>query len=58
MQEVNFGIIGSGTVGGGVLKAIQRNGPLMSSRLGVRLTLLKVAVKNKAKTRPSPFLPH
>lgn len=54
MQEVNFGIIGSGTVGGGVLKAVQRNGPLMSSRLGVQLKLLKVAVKNKAKTRPVP----
>src|ERR1043166_2073800 len=37
MQQVNLGIVGGGTVGGGVFQAIQRNGALISSRLGVRL---------------------
>ena len=37
MQQVNLGIIGGGTVGGGVFQAIQRNGALISSRLGARL---------------------
>ncbi|MDA1274357.1 MAG: homoserine dehydrogenase [Verrucomicrobia bacterium] len=54
MQEVNLGIIGSGTVGGGVLKAIQKNGALMCSRLGIRLKVLKVAVKNMKKVRAVP----
>ena len=36
MQTVNIGLIGGGTVGGGVYKALRRNGALMASRLGVR----------------------
>lgn len=51
MQQVNLGIIGGGTVGGGVFKAIQRNGHLMSSRLGVRLHIAKVAVRDVKKAR-------
>lgn len=46
-----MGIIGGGTVGGGVFQAIQRNGPLMGSRLGVRLRVLRVAVRNVKKRR-------
>jgi hypothetical protein len=34
MQQVTFGLIGGGTVGGGVYQALQRNGTLMASRLG------------------------
>ncbi|MDB6122340.1 MAG: Homoserine dehydrogenase [Pedosphaera sp.] len=51
MQQVNIGIIGSGTVGGGVYKAIQANGALMASRLGVQLRIAKVAVKDLKKAR-------
>jgi homoserine dehydrogenase len=51
MQQVNLGIIGSGTVGGGVFQAIQRNGPLMSCRLGVELRVARVAVRNLKKAR-------
>jgi homoserine dehydrogenase len=51
MQQVNLGIIGSGIVGGGVYQALQRNGALMSSRLGVRLNVAKVAVRNLKKVR-------
>ena len=45
MQQVNLGVIGGGTVGGGVFQAWQRNRTLLTSRLGVRINLLKIAVK-------------
>jgi homoserine dehydrogenase len=51
MEKVNLGIIGSGTVGGGVYQAIQRNGLLMASRLGVQLRVAKVAVRDLKKDR-------
>ena len=51
MQRVNLGIIGGGTVGGGVYQAIQRNGALMMSRLGVRLSVARVAVRHTRKAR-------
>src|SRR5687768_14138977 len=52
MQQVNLGIIGAGTVGGGVYQAIQRNGGLMASRLGVRLEIVKIAARDLKKPRP------
>lgn len=52
MQQLNLGIVGGGTVGGGVFQAIQRNGPLMASRLGVRIHVAKMAVRNIKKRRP------
>ncbi|MBI3416946.1 MAG: homoserine dehydrogenase [Verrucomicrobia bacterium] len=51
MRQVNLGIIGGGTVGGGVFQAIQRNGPLMSCRLGVQLHVARVAVRDLRKKR-------
>lgn len=45
MQQVNLGMIGGGTVGGGVFKALRDNGELLASRAGVRLNLVKIAVK-------------
>ena len=51
MRQVRLAIIGGGTVGGGVVQALQRNGALMTSRLGVELKLVKVAVRNPAKAR-------
>ena len=51
MQQVHLGIIGGGTVGGGVYQAIQRNGVLMASRLGVRLRVAGVAVRDLKKAR-------
>ena len=52
MQQVNFGMIGGGTVGSGVFHAWQRNGQLMASRLGVKLNLRKIAVKAFDEPRP------
>ncbi len=51
MQQVNLGIIGGGTVGGGVFDALQRNGNLLSSRIGVRVHVEKIAVRSLKKNR-------
>ena len=51
MQKVNLGIIGGGTVGGGVFQAVQRNGALMASRLGISLSVVKMAVRDVRKKR-------
>ena len=51
MQQINLGIIGGGTVGGGVFQAIQRNGALISSRLGVRLHIARMVVRDVHKPR-------
>jgi homoserine dehydrogenase len=51
MRQVNIGICGGGTVGGGVFQAIQRNGALMASRLDVRLNVARVAVRRRKKKR-------
>ena len=55
MQQVNLGMIGGGTVGSGVFHALQRNGGLMASRIGVKVNLRKVAVKAFDEPRPYPI---
>ena len=57
MQQVNLGIIGGGTVGGGVFQAIQRNGALFASRLGVKLHIAKMVVRDVHKPRPVKIPP-
>src|SRR5450432_2093702 len=51
MQQVNLGIIGGGTVGCGVFEALRRNGDLLSSRIGVRVSVEKIAVRSLKKKR-------
>ena len=48
-------MIGGGTVGSGVFHALQLNGGLMASRIGVKLGLTKVAVKAVDEPRPYPI---
>lgn len=55
MRELNLGVIGGGTVGGGVYQAIQRNGPLFASRLGIKLQIRKMAVRDVNKRRAVPI---
>ena len=54
MQQVNLGMIGGGTVGSGVFHALQLNGGLMASRLGVKIAVRQVAVK--AFNEPRPYV--
>jgi homoserine dehydrogenase len=57
MHQVNFGLIGGGTVGSGVFHALQLNGDLLASRIGVKVNVRKVAVK--ALHEPRPYaIPH
>ncbi len=55
MQQANLGMIGGGTVGSGVFHALQLNGGLMASRLGVKVNVRKVAVKAFNEPRPYPI---
>jgi homoserine dehydrogenase len=55
MQQVNLGMIGGGTVGSGVFHALQLNGGLMASRIGVKVAVRKVAVKTFNEPRPYPI---
>ena len=52
MRQANLGMIGGGTVGSGVFHALQLNGGLLSSRIGVQVNLLKIAVKAFDEPRP------
>jgi homoserine dehydrogenase len=55
MQQVNLGMIGGGTVGSGVFHALQVNGDLLASRVGVKVNVRKVAVKAFDEPRPYPI---
>jgi len=43
LREIGVGLLGFGTVGAGVVAALQRNAELLAERLGLRLRLRKVA---------------
>lgn len=51
MRQVNVALLGAGTVGGGVVNGLRRNGPLMASRLGVDLQVCRVVVRDARKRR-------
>jgi len=55
MQQVNLGIIGGGTVGSGVYEALQRNGSLLASRIGAKVVVHRVAVRDLKKQRATAF---
>lgn len=46
MRKVNIGLIGFGTVGSGVVKAIRERGALIKKKVGVKLCLKKVFDKD------------
>jgi homoserine dehydrogenase len=53
MQQVNLGMVGAGTVGSGVFQALQGNGSLLASRLGIGIRLHKIAAKAVDEPRPA-----
>lgn len=55
MRRLNVAILGGGTVGGGVFRALRRNGSLLASRIGVRLRVNHVVVRHPRKHRPIRF---
>ena len=57
MDQINIGMIGGGTVGSGVFHALQQNADLIAARIGLRLSIVKVAVKAFDEPRPYPIEP-
>lgn len=55
MEQFNLGMIGGGTVGSGVFHALQQNAALLTARIGVGVTVRKVAVKAFDEPRPYPI---
>jgi len=51
MKSIGIGLAGFGTVGSGVWKNLARNGALMEGRIGARLEVKRVAVRDLARRR-------
>lgn len=51
MKEIKVGLIGLGTVGAGVVKVLQENSHLIACRLGARIKLGKIAVRDLSAPR-------
>ncbi|MBS0657399.1 MAG: homoserine dehydrogenase [Verrucomicrobia bacterium] len=54
METIGVGLLGFGTVGRGVFEALAMNGDLIAERTGVRLQIVRAAVRDLAKTRVHP----
>ncbi|HEY2105424.1 MAG TPA: homoserine dehydrogenase [Candidatus Binataceae bacterium] len=53
MKAVRIGLLGCGTVGGGVVKLLRRNAAMLSARLGARMELAGVADRS---LKPDPLI--
>lgn len=53
MKTVRIGLLGCGTVGGGVVKLLRRNSAMLSAKLGAKLELAAVADRS---LKPDPAL--
>ncbi len=51
MEEIKVGLLGFGTVGTGVVRLFQRNSPVIEEKLGARLVLKSIAVRDTGKDR-------
>jgi len=52
MREVGIGIAGFGTVGGGVLSILKRHAGDIEARLGARIAVRRVVLRDAGKDRP------
>jgi homoserine dehydrogenase len=52
MREVGIGIAGFGTVGGGVLSILRKHAGDIEARLGARIVVRKIALRDPDKERP------
>ena len=51
MQQVNLGLLGGGTVGGAVFTALSERAELLTARLGLRLSVVSMAVRDASRAR-------
>lgn len=51
-REIRIGMIGCGTVGGGVLELLERQAASTAARYGVRFRVTRIAVRDLGKPRP------
>ena len=51
MQQVNLGLLGGGTVGGAVFAALSERAELLAARLGLRLSVVSMAVRDPGRDR-------
>ena len=51
MNELKLGLLGLGTVGGGVLTLLERNGDAIANRAGLRIRVVAAAVRDAASRR-------
>lgn len=51
MREIGVGIIGCGIVGSGTIKLLTDNADLIASRVGAKILVKKVAVRDQSKVR-------
>ncbi len=54
MKTIEIGMLGLGTVGSGVLKLLQENAPRLERKLGARLRVRKIAVRDLGRARSLP----
>ncbi len=52
MKRVRIGLLGCGTVGGGLVELVRRNRGVVADRTGVELEVRRVLVRDPAKPRP------
>lgn len=50
-KVINIGLLGMGTVGGGVVSLLEMNGSSIGEKVGARLNIKKVLVRNTSKKR-------
>ena len=54
-KSINIGVIGLGTVGGGTVRIVQENGGAIRRRLGVPVTVKKIADLDIKRDRGIPL---
>jgi homoserine dehydrogenase len=53
-NAIQIGLLGMGTVGGGVLKLLQKNGTSIEQRVGSPISVKKILVRDLNKPRQLP----
>src|SRR3989442_14327279 len=52
MRKLKIGLLGCGTVGGGLVELVSRNSALIRQRAGVDLNITKILVRDSKRQRP------